>query len=200
MPSLGSSLKFLYTSARVSTSAPLLTSLLTRYVTALSVSPSHFPDLVAGTEGAQVTEPLATRPEESSTTLGWTLYLLAQHYTRLQDYASALDTIERCLVTSPFNVEAAQNKGRILKHMGDLSAAAALLDTARAQDKSDRYLNNKATEYFLADNQLAKAEVTIRSSRVMKGTRNRICTTCNACGMPWRLARRPGGSDTGDRR
>lgn len=45
-------------------------------------------------------------------------------------------------------------QGRILKHAGDLPAAAALADEARSMDLADRYLNSECVTHMLQADQV----------------------------------------------
>jgi len=46
------------------------------------------------------------------------------------------------------------SQGRILKHAGDLAAAAALADEARSMDLADRYLNSECVKRMLQADQV----------------------------------------------
>ena len=52
-------------------------------------------------------------------------------------------------------------KGRILKNARDFSAAASIVEQDRQLDLADRYINNKATKYFVRADRVAEAEATI---------------------------------------
>ncbi|KDO25758.1 hypothetical protein SPRG_09056 [Saprolegnia parasitica CBS 223.65] len=132
VPSLGSDVKSLYASPASKT---LLSELLAIY--------------------------LAEEASVASTEWVWRLYLAAQHYDRLRDVTRALEFIDKCLAHTPTVLEFYQMKGRILKHAGDYSAAATIVDEGRKLDLADRYINNKATKYFLRANRIAEAEATI---------------------------------------
>lgn len=45
-------------------------------------------------------------------------------------------------------------QGRILKHAGDLRAAAALADEARSMDLADRFLNSECVKRMLQADQV----------------------------------------------
>lgn len=45
-------------------------------------------------------------------------------------------------------------QGRILKHAGDLAAAAALADEARSMDLADRYINSECVKRMLQADQV----------------------------------------------
>ncbi len=52
-------------------------------------------------------------------------------------------------------------KGRILKHAGAYVAAAHAVEQGRTLDVADRFINNKATKYWLRADQIPHAEATI---------------------------------------
>ncbi|CAK4665775.1 hypothetical protein LEN26_012402 [Aphanomyces euteiches] len=132
IPSLGSDIKSLYSSPA---KQAVLTQLLTSYLGEESTTPP--------------------------TEWVWRMYLAAQHYDRVGDLAQALTWIDRCLAHTPTVLEFYQTKGRILKHAGDYSAAATIVDQGRQLDLADRYINNKATKYFLRADRITEAENTI---------------------------------------
>lgn len=47
-------------------------------------------------------------------------------------------------------------QSRILKHAGDLAAAAALADEARCMDLADRYVNSECVKRMLQADQVQK--------------------------------------------
>lgn len=47
-------------------------------------------------------------------------------------------------------------QSRILKHAGDLAAAAALADEARCMDLADRYVNSECVKRMLQADQVRK--------------------------------------------
>ncbi|CAM9558060.1 unnamed protein product, partial [Phaeothamnion confervicola] len=77
---------------------------------------------------------------------------------RLDD---ALVAVEACLEHTPTAVDLYHRKARLLKKSGALSRAASVMDAARRLDKSDRYVNNKATKYLLRAGAVARAEKTV---------------------------------------
>ena len=76
--------------------------------------------------------------DAEGTPRAWTLYYLAQHYDHLGQTGRALETIELCIHDYPSVLEGYTAKAKILKHAGDLEAAAAAADRARTMDKADR--------------------------------------------------------------
>ncbi|CAH9092049.1 unnamed protein product [Cuscuta epithymum] len=98
--------------------------------------------------------------KEPPSTLMWTLFYLAQHYDRRSLYDLALTKIDEAIKHTPTVIDLYLVKSRILKHAGDLAAAAALADEARCMDLADRYLNSKCVKRMLEADQVALAEKT----------------------------------------
>ncbi|KAF9615560.1 hypothetical protein IFM89_024592 [Coptis chinensis] len=98
--------------------------------------------------------------KEPPSTLLWTLFLLAQHYDRCAQYDTALATIDEVIDHTPTVIDLYLVKGRILKHAGDLAAAAALADEARSMDLADRYINSECVKRMLQADQVGLAEKT----------------------------------------
>ncbi|KAL5729406.1 N-alpha-acetyltransferase 16 [Ranunculus cassubicifolius] len=98
--------------------------------------------------------------KEPPSTLLWTLFLLAQHYDRRGQYDIALAKIEEAIEHTPTVIDLYLVKGRILKHAGDLAAAAALADEARSMDLADRYINSECVKRMLQADQVGLAEKT----------------------------------------
>ncbi|XP_012073296.1 N-terminal acetyltransferase A complex auxiliary subunit NAA15 isoform X2 [Jatropha curcas] len=98
--------------------------------------------------------------KEPPSTLMWTLFFLAQHYDRRGQYDLALTKIDEAIVHTPTVIDLYSVKSRILKHAGDLAAAAALADEARCMDLADRYINSECVKRMLQADQVALAEKT----------------------------------------
>ncbi|XP_043702732.1 N-terminal acetyltransferase A complex auxiliary subunit NAA15 isoform X2 [Telopea speciosissima] len=98
--------------------------------------------------------------KEPPSTLMWTLFLLAQHYDRRGQYDIALTKIDEAINHTPTVIDLYSVKGRILKHAGDLPAAAALADEARSMDLADRYINSECVKRMLQADQVGLAEKT----------------------------------------
>ncbi|KAL2455833.1 tetratricopeptide repeat (TPR)-containing protein [Forsythia ovata] len=98
--------------------------------------------------------------KEPPSTLVWTLFYLAQHYDRRGQYDIALAKIDEAIEHTPTVIDLYSIKSRILKHAGDLSAAAALADEARCMDLADRYINSDCVKRMLQADQVALAEKT----------------------------------------
>ncbi|KAG6665313.1 N-terminal acetyltransferase A complex auxiliary subunit NAA15 [Carya illinoinensis] len=98
--------------------------------------------------------------KEPPSTLMWALFLLAQHYDRRGQYGVALSKIDEAIEHTPTVIDLYSVKSRILKHAGDLAAAAALADEARCMDLADRYINSDCVKRMLQADQVALAEKT----------------------------------------
>ncbi|KAF9690047.1 hypothetical protein SADUNF_Sadunf01G0155300 [Salix dunnii] len=98
--------------------------------------------------------------KEPPSTLLWTLFLLAQHYDRRGQHDVALSKIDEAIEHTPTVIDLYSVKSRILKHAGDLAAAATLADEARCMDLADRYINSECVKRMLQADQVALAEKT----------------------------------------
>lgn len=98
--------------------------------------------------------------KEPPSTLLWTLFLLAQHYDKMDQHEIALAKIDEAMEHTPTVIDLYLVKGRILKHAGDLGAAAALADEARSMDLADRYINSECVKRMLQADQVSLAEKT----------------------------------------
>lgn len=98
--------------------------------------------------------------KEPPSTLMWALFLLAQHYDRRGQYDISLSKIDEAIEHTPTVIDLYSVKSRILKHAGDLAAAAALADEARCMDLADRYINSDCVKRMLQADQVALAEKT----------------------------------------
>ncbi|XP_050231671.1 N-terminal acetyltransferase A complex auxiliary subunit NAA15 [Mercurialis annua] len=98
--------------------------------------------------------------KEPPSTLMWILFFLAQHYDRRGKYDIALTKIDEALEHTPTVIDLYSVKSRILKHAGDLTAAAALADEARCMDLADRYVNSECVKRMLQADQVPMAEKT----------------------------------------
>ncbi|KAI0487862.1 hypothetical protein KFK09_027685 [Dendrobium nobile] len=98
--------------------------------------------------------------KEPPSTLLWILFLLSQHYERRGQHDLALVKIDEAIKHTPTVIDLYSIKGRILKHAGDLVAAAALADEARSMDLADRYLNSECVLRMLEADQVGLADKT----------------------------------------
>ncbi|CAO3677581.1 unnamed protein product [Umbelopsis ramanniana] len=95
---------------------------------------------------------------EPPTAYLWTLYFLAQHYDKQRKTELALKTIDKAIEHTPTLVELYMTKGRILKHGGDLEAAARVMNDARELDLQDRFINSKSAKYYIRNDKIEEAE------------------------------------------
>lgn len=103
--------------------------------------------------------PGSMEKEPPSTHL-WTLFFVAQHYDRRGQYDIALAKIDEAINHTPTVIDLYSVKSGILKHAGDLKAAAAWADEARCMDLADRYVNSECVKRMLQADQVAVAEKT----------------------------------------
>ena len=99
--------------------------------------------------------------EEPPTTLLWTMYLKSSLLELEGRLKEALILIEECIQHTPTAPDMIAKKARLLKRSGDYVGAAVYMDACRRIDLQDRYLNNKATKYFLRANMMNEAMETI---------------------------------------
>lgn len=95
------------------------------------------------------TESQVATPEGNPLTLTWIKYFLSQHYYQCGDFTMAMNKIEEGLKITPTLVELYMYKARILKHQGKLVEAAGIMNHVRSLDLQDRFVNTKATKYYL---------------------------------------------------
>lgn len=87
----------------------------------------------------------------------WTMYFLSQLYLYKNDLDKADDFIDKAMDHSPTLVELYILKARILKHYGKFTEAAEIMEDGRKLDLQDRFINSKATKYYLRANNIDKA-------------------------------------------
>nr|XP_024371729.1 N-terminal acetyltransferase A complex auxiliary subunit NAA15-like isoform X2 [Physcomitrium patens] len=97
---------------------------------------------------------------EAPSTYLWTLCLLAQHFDKIRQYEKAYSYINQAIEHTPTVIDFYLVKGRILKHAGDPTAAAALANEARTMDLADRFLNSECVKRMLQADQVEIAEKT----------------------------------------
>lgn len=94
---------------------------------------------------------------ENPTIKLWTLYFLAQLHLYKNEFVVSLKYIELAIDHSPTLVDLYLFKARVLKHLGDLSEAAEVMEQGRQLDLQDRFVNSKATKYYLRADNIDKA-------------------------------------------
>ncbi|KAF2667579.1 NMDA receptor-regulated protein 1 [Microthyrium microscopicum] len=92
-----------------------------------------------------------------------TLFYLNQHYNYhiTRDLDKALKYVEEVIKLAPKNIVYIQAKARVLKHLGNVTKAAEIMEFARASDEKDRYINTKAAKYQLRNNDNDRAVKTM---------------------------------------
>lgn len=87
------------------------------------------------------------------------LYFLAQHYNYKlsRNLKKAMQHTDKLIEASPKTYDYVMTKARIMKHHGNPSEAAKLMNQARELDLKDRYINTKCAKYQLRndENQVA---------------------------------------------
>lgn len=91
----------------------------------------------------------ASTAQQEPTAYLWSLYFLAQHYSKLGSTSRALELIESAIAHTPTLPELHMTRARVLKRAGALRAAADAMEDARRLDGQDRFLNCKAAKYQL---------------------------------------------------
>jgi len=95
---------------------------------------------------------------EVSSTFPFSALLHARCLDAASQHGKALEVLEQAIKHSPTVLELYLAKGKVMKHTGDDTGAAAVIDTARSLDLADRHLNSKAVKYFLRCGQVEEAE------------------------------------------
>ncbi|KAI9225207.1 MAG: NMDA receptor-regulated protein 1-domain-containing protein [Piptocephalis tieghemiana] len=99
----------------------------------------------------------STGPAEVPTTLLWALYYQALHEDKLCRYGKALEVIDQAIAHTPTLVDLYMVRARILKHMGNITGAADVMEEARLLDLQDRYINTKSAKYALRAGRVTEA-------------------------------------------
>ncbi len=87
------------------------------------------------------------------------MYLKSMVLEKFGRLNESLALAEECISLAPTITEVLQRKARVLKKMGAYSCAADVMESASKLDPSDRYLNNKATKYYLRADRVGDAEM-----------------------------------------
>ncbi len=99
--------------------------------------------------------------DEVPTALLWAQFLHAHLLECCGDLVGAQNVIEDCLQHTPTALDMYMKKARLLKKSGNVLEASMVMDHVRGLDLQDRYLNNKATKYFLRADNVIQAMDTI---------------------------------------
>ncbi|KAK0523394.1 hypothetical protein OC842_006160 [Tilletia horrida] len=143
VPSLFNDLKSLYSdSAKRDTIQSIAESYRTQWSDAATAAPMSSAE---------------AEKQESPSSLLWTFYFLAQHYSSIQNGAAALDVIDAAIAHSPTMPELYLTRARILKRLGDLQGAAHTMESGRLLDGQDRYMNSKGALYMLRNGDIDEA-------------------------------------------
>ena len=103
-------------------------------------------------EGGDVVQPQA---------LLWALYLQAHLLVKSGQLDDALASINACIEHTPTAMDMICKKAEILKMRGEYQRAAETMDEARDLDLQDRYLNNKASKYWMRAENVERGMSTI---------------------------------------
>jgi N-alpha-acetyltransferase 15/16, NatA auxiliary subunit len=147
VPSTFVSLKPLYSNLE---KRQIIQDLAESYLTSLKTD-STFPPPVDSSNQPNGT----SEKSEPPTTLLWTLYFLALHYSHPKshrDVPRSLEIIEEAILHTPTLVELHLTKARLLKYQGKLSEAVDAIMVARDLDLQDRFVNTKVGKYLLRVN------------------------------------------------
>jgi len=98
---------------------------------------------------------------EPPSSLLFCYYYLSQHYNVVKKTKEALEYCDKCIKHTPTQVDFYVLKARIYKDAKDFAEGAKWMEEARTMDLADRWLNTKATLYFLRADQVENAEKTI---------------------------------------
>lgn len=98
---------------------------------------------------------------EPPSALLWSYYLLAHLLEKCGLLQEALVVIDKSIDHTPTALDIHLKKAKILKKLLHLQEAAEIVNYGRSLDLQDRYLNNKATRYFLRANRIPEAMATI---------------------------------------
>lgn len=120
--------------------------------------------------GTFTSGPVAESAGGPPTSLLWALFLRCHLLEMSGRYVEALADAEACVEHTPTALDMHVKKARLLKRLGDLNTAALVVDECRSLDLQDRYLNNKATKYFLRANKVSNAMDTIAMFTKDEGT------------------------------
>ncbi|KAF2078273.1 hypothetical protein CYY_000463 [Polysphondylium violaceum] len=96
--------------------------------------------------------------QQSPSSVLWTLYYLAQHFDKLNNYEQSLSYIDQGIKHTPTCLDLYIIKAKLFKHQGNISGAFQEYNRARQLDLADRYLNTKTVKYALRNDDPVTAE------------------------------------------
>jgi peptide alpha-N-acetyltransferase len=97
----------------------------------------------------------------SATSELWLWFLQAHLQWKCGNLHAAMSSIERAIAHTPTALDMYTFKAKMFKAQGDYQHASECMDQCRSLDLQDRYLNNKATKYFLKNDDFDSAAQTI---------------------------------------
>lgn len=98
---------------------------------------------------------------EAPTALLWCYYLRCHIFSVSGRHSEALIDIEKSIDHTPTSLDSLAKRARVLKNCGDYAGAAEQMNYCRSLDLQDRYVNNKATKYYLRANRVEDGMNTI---------------------------------------
>ncbi|EFA80784.1 tetratricopeptide-like helical domain-containing protein [Heterostelium album PN500] len=109
-------------------------------------------------ESSVAADAAAAVTKEPPSTFLWTLYFLTYHYDRVGNAERAFHYLDEAIKHTPTSVDLYTTKAKLLKHQGNLDAAAECYEYARKMDMADRYLNTKSTLYALRNDDIESSQ------------------------------------------
>ena len=88
----------------------------------------------------------------------WVWQALSAHYMRVGNFAKATEYVDKAIAHTPTMEQLYLLKAKICRRESKLLEAAELAEKARVMDLQDRYLNVKATKYWLRVGDVERAE------------------------------------------
>ena len=113
----------------------------------------------------------------ASWSFGWntaSYYALAEMESRREEYAKALDDLDRALSTDAISTKALALKSAILRHLGRAAEADPLLATADGLDPLDPWVRREARLVRGGDREPVRDKVDSQRCSAVPGDRNRL--------------------------
>lgn len=88
----------------------------------------------------------------------WSCYLLAQHYTNIDEYSLSLKYTQLGLDHTPTLLELLVIKAKTYKKLGEIKTAIDAILEAYNLDTADRYINCLACKYLIISGEIPRAE------------------------------------------